>query len=138
MALHDDSPSQHERLLEQVSEFPGRYFVYLVELMVDEYRDHFRMYYPTKWRNPYKIGYSKDIAGRIKQLETGSPFNIELKAVIICSNQLDAAHVEILLHNLGKELGHHWNREWFNCGIIKEFNRLQQARKRSKRGYRQR
>lgn len=61
-------------------------------------------------RHCYKVGRTKQIHNRMKSLQTGCPFKLQLILAIECE---DAGKGESLLHTLLK--GFHSHGEWFVC-----------------------
>lgn len=67
-----------------------------------------------------KIGYSADLAARLKQLQTGNPFRLKVLHSFAFPDSKKAAACETLLHRLFAD--YQISGEWFrNTGGVKHF-----------------
>lgn len=76
-----------------------------------------RKVYLLRSNENYKIGIAKDVNKRIKQLQTGNPYKIEL---IGSYESMHASKIETTLHNQyshEREMG-----EWFTLSLREEIN----------------
>lgn len=64
-------------------------------------------------KNPFKVGITKDIKQRLKQLQTGSPYPITCIDRIILKGKAYAENIEKACHTILKKRDQHLIREWF-------------------------
>lgn len=67
--------------------------------------------YVMKAGNRCKIGKASDPQRRLKELQTGNPFDLELLAAFKCKSQSHAFYLEKLAHKVFAR--YRINREWF-------------------------
>lgn len=69
-------------------------------------------------RTCVKIGKSKNIQARIKELQTGSPNQFTLLGFVKCKSEMHSRHCETELHRHFKHF--RMNGEWFHGKILPE------------------
>ena len=68
-----------------------------------------------------KIGKAKNVETRLRELQTGNPKELYLRAVLCCTSEANAFHTEQLLHIRFAE--NRLRGEWFHKRILKLLNK---------------
>lgn len=76
-------------------------------------QNNYYIYCISNNQNGYKIGVSKDVEARCKQLQTGNPNKLYVVGKIKALSRKDAFYVEKLLHIFFRELKSESKMEWF-------------------------
>lgn len=68
-------------------------------------------------RGPVKVGKSRDVDVRLKELQVGNPEELEIKIVLVANSEKHALHMEKRFHRRFKK--YHIRGEWFKCNVLK-------------------
>lgn len=79
----------------------------------------FQVYFiiENPFSNCVKVGKSTDIAGRVKQLQTGNSAQLSLRHLINCVDATVMNNLEIKIHQDLKDQKKHVRGEWFNLSL---------------------
>lgn len=73
------------------------------------------LYAIGKEEGPIKLGISRNPEARVRELQCGCPFKLELLLVTPLSSRESAAKEEVNVHDLFA--GHHLHGEWFDIDV---------------------
>lgn len=74
----------------------------------------------------YKIGHSVAPLGRMRHLQTGNPFQLQIVHEEHGEDEMEAEHLETRVHEILD--AHHLRGEWFDCSLERIKEAIEQAR----------
>jgi hypothetical protein len=74
----------------------------------------------------YKVGKAINPSTRVRRLQTGSPFDLEIVHTVCGEDEIEASRLERRVHELLDP--HHLRGEWFDCSLDRIMAAIAQAR----------
>jgi predicted GIY-YIG superfamily endonuclease len=79
----------------------------------------YHVYVVKDKRHECKVGMTKNVQARVKQLQTGHPMSLSVAKVFSFESKMQALHIEKSIHKMYRN--HKMKGEWFNKSWFKVF-----------------